>query len=710
MPSRNRLKAATLLTTMLATPHLAQAAAASPNPFFAPSPLPFNYPQFDRIRDTDFAPAFDAGMTAHLAEVRAIADDPAPPTLANTLLALERSGQVLERATTVFFALVAADTNDARNQLRSDYAPRFAAHTDAILLDARLFARIEVLHQQRNAPSLDAEDRRLIERYHSDFVRAGARLPAADKDRLKAMNAELATLGTRFTQNVLDEVNAAAVVVDDVKQLDGLTAAQVEAAAAEAKSRGLAGKYVLTLLNTTGQPLEPQLNSRPLRQRLHEASVSRGSRGGEFDNREIVSRTMRLRAERATLLGYPDFATYGLEDQTARTPAAVNAMLRQLAPAAVANARREAADLQARIDADGGDFHLAPWDWAFYSEKVRAEKYAFDEAELKPYLELTNVLEKGVFHAASRLYGLEFRRRTDLPVYHPDVWVYDVLDADGRPLAIFIADMYARKSKRGGAWMNSHVSQSLLLGLQPVVANHLNIPKPPAGQPTLLTWDEVTTTFHEFGHALHGMFSNVKYPYFSGTSVPRDFVEFPSQVNEMWADWPQILRNYAVHHDTGEPMPQALLDKVIAASKFNQGFATTEYLAAALLDQRWHQLPAAQVPDATRVLEFEAAALAAEGVDFAAVPPRYRTTYFSHIMGGYQAGYYAYIWSEVLDADTQRWFETNGGLTRANGDRFRAMLLSRGGSVDAMSLYREFAGREPRIEALLAKRGLSATP
>jgi peptidyl-dipeptidase Dcp len=372
MHSRKFLKAATLLTTMLATPHLLLAAEAAPNPFFAPSPLPFNYPQFDRIQDSDFAPAFDAGMSAQLAEVRAIADNPAPPTLANTLLALERSGQVLERATTVFFSLVGADTNDARNQLRSEYAPRFATHTDAILLDAKLFARIEALHQQRNAPSLDAEDRRLIERYHSDFVRAGARLPAAEQDRLKAMNAELATLGTRFTQNVLDEVNAAAVVVDDLQQLDGLTAAQIDAAAAEAKSRGLAGKYVLTLLNTTGQPLEPQLTSRALRQRLHEASVTRGSRGGEFDNREIVARTMRLRAERAALLGYPDFASYGLEDQTARTPAAVNAMLRQLAPAAVANARREAADLQARIDAEGGGFQLAPWDWAFYSEKVRA--------------------------------------------------------------------------------------------------------------------------------------------------------------------------------------------------------------------------------------------------------------------------------------------------------------------------------------------------
>jgi peptidyl-dipeptidase Dcp len=710
MNSRPATATATaLLTTMLATSPL-QGADAPANPFFPASPLPFNYPQFDRIRDADFAPAFDEGMRQHLQEVRAIADNPAEPTFENTLVALERSGQLLDRAQTVFFSLVAADTNDVRNQLRSDYAPRFSAHTDAILLDEKLFARIDKLHAARATLGLDAEAQRLIERYHSDFVRAGARLSAADKEKLKAMNAELATLSSQFSQNVLDEVNASAVVVDDVKELDGLTPAQIEAAAAEAKSRGLEGRYVLTLLNTTGQPVNVQLTNRALRQRVHEASVNRGSRGGPHDNREIVSRTMQLRAQRAELLGFPDYATYGLEDQTARTPAAVNGMLRQLAPAAVANARREAADLQARIRQEGGNFELAPWDWDFYTEKVRVEKFNFDESQLKPYLELTNVLEKGVFFAANRLYGLTFKRRTDLPVYHPDVRVYEVADADGQPLALFIADMYARKSKRGGAWMNSYVSQSKLLGLKPVVANHLNIPRPPEGEPTLLTWDEVTTAFHEFGHALHGMFSDVTYPYFSGTNVPRDFVEFPSQVNEMWADWPEVLRNYAVHYRTGEPIPQALLDKVIAAQKFNQGFATTEYLAAAMLDQRWHQLPSSKVPSADGVLAFEAEALKADGVDFAPVPPRYRTTYFSHIMGGYQAGYYAYIWSEVLDADTQKWFAENGGLTLANGRRFREKLLSRGGSVDAMTLYRDFAGREPGIGPLLEQRGLTTAP
>ncbi|MET0717584.1 MAG: M3 family metallopeptidase, partial [Pseudoxanthomonas sp.] len=438
------------------------------------------------------------------------------------------------------------------------------------------------------------------------------------------------------------------------------------------------------------------------------ASIVRGSHGGEFDNREIISKIMKLRAERARLLGYPNHAAYVLEDETAKTPQAVNDMLGKLAPAAVANARREAADLQAMIDKEGGGFQLAPWDWSFYAEKVRKEKFNFDEAQLKPYLDLDSVQQNGVFYAANQLYGLTFKERKDLPVYEPSVRVFDVFDADGKQLAIFISDMYARESKRGGAWMNSYVSQSGLTGYLPVVANHLNIPKPPEGKPTLLTWDEVTTMFHEFGHALHGMFSNVEYPYFTGTSVPRDFVEYPSQVNEMWADWPSILKNYAKHHETGAPMPQELLDKVVAASKFNQGFKTTEYLGAAMLDQRWHQIGADQVPDAAGVMAFEAAAQKADGTDYAPVPPRYRTPYFSHIMGGYSAGYYAYIWSEVLDANSVEWFEQNGGLKRENGDHFRKTLLSQGGSQDAMKLFQDFAGHAPKIEPLLKKRGLVA--
>ena len=714
-----RLAIALAATLGLAMPAYSQAAtpatqtAQAANPFFAESPLPLHYPQFDKIKDSDFAPAFDAGMAEQLKEVEAIANNTEAATFDNTIVALEKSGQVLDRATTVFFALVGADTNDARNKLRADYSAKFAAHGDAINLNPRLFARIKALYEQRASLGLDAEGVRLIERYHTQFVRAGANLSEADKAKLKQMNAELANLGTQFSQNVLDEVNESALVIDDVKELDGLTEAQIATAANEAKSRGLEGKYVLTLLNTTGQPPESQLTNRAVRQRLHEASVTRGSKGGKYDNREIVSKVMKLRADRAKLLGYPNHAAYGLEDQTARTPEAVNAMLGKLAPAAVANAKREAADLQAMIDKEQAakgepSFKLEPWDWAFYTEKVRAEKYNFDESQLKPYFELNNVLENGVFYAANQLYGLSFKKRTDLPVYHPDVTVYDVFDEDGTQLAIFIADMYARKSKRGGAWMNSYVSQSALSGDQPVVANHLNIPKPPAGEPTLLTWDEVTTTFHEFGHALHGMFSNVKYPYFSGTSVPRDFVEYPSQVNEMWADWPSILQNYAKHYQTGEPLPQALLDKVIAASKFNEGFKTTEYLGAAMLDQRWHQITADQVPDAAGVMKFEADALTADGINYPPVPPRYKTPYFSHIMGGYSAGYYAYIWSEVLDANSVEWFKNNGGLTRANGDHFRKTLLSQGGSQDAMKIFRDFAGHEPKIEPLLEKRGLTA--
>jgi peptidyl-dipeptidase Dcp len=684
-------------------------AAPAANPFFAASPLPLHYPQFDRIKDSDFAPAFDAGMAEQLREVDVIANSLKAPTFENTIVALERSGLVLDRATTVFFNLVGADTNDERNRLRQEYSTKFSAHDDAINLNGKLFARIDALYQKRAELKLDAEGQRLVERYYKDFVRAGAKLSDADKAKLKQMNAELAGLNSRFSQNVLDEVNAAAVVVTDVKELDGLTPAQIAGAADEARSRGMEGKYVLTLLNTTGQPQESELTNRALRQRLHEASIARGSQGGKYDNREIVSRTMQLRAERAKLLGFPNYAAYNLENQTAATPEAVNRMLGQLAPAAVANARREAADLQAVIDKEGGGFQLAPWDWAYYTEKVRAAKYAFDESQLKPYLELTNVYENGVFFAANQLYGLTFKRRTDLPVYHPDVRVYDVFDANGKPLALFIADVYARKSKRGGAWMSSYVSQSKLTGHKAVVANHLNIPKPPAGEPTLLTWAEVTTAFHEFGHALHGMFSNVTYPYFSGTRVPRDFVEYPSQVNEMWAAWPAILKNYAKHYKTGEPIPQELLDKVIAASKFNQGFATTEYLGAAMLDQRWHQVAADKIPSAADVMKFEADALAADGIAYAPVPPRYRTPYFSHIMGSYAAGYYAYIWSEVLDANSVEWFKQHGGLTRANGDHFRSTLLSRGGSEEAMKLFRDFAGHEPRIEPLLERRGLEAS-
>ncbi|WP_415001838.1 M3 family metallopeptidase [Arenimonas sp.] len=719
------------------------------NPFFADSTLPLHYPAFDKIKDSDFAPAFDYGMKEQLAEVKAIADNPAKPTFDNTIVAMEKSGFTLGRALSVFFNLVGTDTNPARDKIQSDYSARFAAHQDAISLDPKLFARIKALYDARATAGYDAEDLRLVEKYYDNFVRSGALLSAADQAKLKQMNAELAELGTQFSQNVLAEVNDSAVIVDDKAELDGLSEDQIataakaaenaiaaaakalaaaqeadragstdqtrkalaKAQAAQDRAAGMKGKYLLKLNNFSNPAILPHLNNRALRERVMAASLARGSRGNAYDNTAIVSRVMSLRAEEAKMLGYPNYAAYGLGNQTAKTPEAVNAMLGKLAPAAVANARKEAADIQALIDREQKakgqpSFALQPWDWAYYTEKVRQERYNFDESQLKPYLELDHVQQDGVFYAANQLYGLSFKERKDLPVYHPDVRVFDVFDRDGKQLAIFISDMYARDSKRGGAWMNTYVDQSAMTGFLPVVANHLNIPKPADGQPTLLTWDEVTTMFHEFGHALHGMFSNVKYPYFTGTSVPRDFVEYPSQVNEMWADWPSVLANYAKHYQTGAPMPKELLDKVLASSKFNQGFTTTEYLGAAMLDQRWHQLPASQVPGASGVMAFEAQALAKDGIDFPAVPPRYRTPYFSHIMGGYAAGYYAYIWSEVLDADSVEWFKQNGGLKRENGDHFRATLLSRGGSADAMKLFRDFAGRDPNVEPLLKRRGL----
>ncbi|GAB6197235.1 M3 family metallopeptidase [Lysobacter xanthus] len=692
----------------------AKTAKAAVNPFFAPSPLPLHYPQFDKITDADFAPAFDRGMAEQLKEIEAIANQKAKPTFENTIIAMEKSGQTLGRARTVFGSLVGADTNPARDKIDSEYSSKFAAHYDAISLNPKLFARIETLYNDRAKLGLDAQGVRLVEKYYQDFVRAGAKLSEADKTRAKAINAEMATLGTQFGQNVLAERNDLAVVVDSKAELTGLSDEQIGAAAKAAADRKLEGKYVIELQNTTIQPSLTNLSNRALREKIFKASISRGSRGNKWDNTGIVAKVAKLRAEKAALLGYPTYAAYALEDQTAKTPEAVNEMLGKLAPAAVANARREADALQAMIDkeqkaAGKPSFKLEPWDWAYYAEKVRQAKYNFDESQLKPYLELDNVQQNGVFYAANKLYGLTFKERKDLPAYEPDVRVFDVFDKDGKQLAIFISDMYQRPSKNGGAWMNSYVDQSALTGYLPVVANHLNIPKPPAGQPTLLSWDEVTTMFHEFGHALHGMFSNVKYPYFTGTSVPRDFVEYPSQVNEMWADWPEVLANYAKHYQTGKPMPKELLDKVLASSKFNQGFTTTEYLGAAMLDQKWHQIPADRVPDASGVMAYEAEALKQVGLDFAAVPPRYRTPYFNHIMGGYAAGYYAYIWSEVLDADSVEWFKQNGGLTRKNGDHFRETLLSQGGSQDAMVLFRNYTGRDPWIEPLLKRRGLDGS-
>ena len=681
--------------------------SSNKNPFYEESDLYMKYPPFDRIENKHYAPAFERGMEEHMQDIDTITLNEAPADFDNTILAMEQAGMLLDRVATVFYALTSAHTNDDMEKIRSDMAPKLSAHSDKILLNSSLFARVDDLYKNRESLGIDEEGVRLIEKYHTDFVRAGARLSKEQKERLKEINSEIAILQTTFSQNILKEVNALAIVVDTKEELDGLSDAAIEAAANEASSRGLSGKYVIALKNTSGQPSLSSLTNRALRQRIHETSLSRGSRGGEFDNRENLTSVLRLRAERAKLLGYENHAAYVLENQTAQTPQAVNERLLSLAPKALMNAKQEAEDLQSMIEAESKDFKVKSWDWDFYTEKVRAERYSFDASQLKPYFEMNNVLQNGVFYAANQLFGLSFTERIDLPIYQENVRVFEVFNEDSTTLALFIYDGYARSSKRGGAWMNSYVSQSKLTGDLPVVANHQNVVKPPKGEPTLLTFDEVITMFHEFGHALHGMFSDVNYPYFSGTSVPRDFVEYPSQVNEMWAVWPSVLKNYAIHHETGEAMPQELLDKVLSTQKFNQGFTTTEYLAASILDQALHQLSTDQLPRKDELLAFEANALQNGGISFDVIPPRYRSTYFSHIIGGYSAGYYSYIWSEVLDADTVEWFRENDGLKRENGDHFRFTLLSRGGSKEALMLFKDFRGRDPDIQPLLDRKGLN---
>jgi peptidyl-dipeptidase Dcp len=623
------------------------------NPLLVESTLPYKAPPFDKIKDEHFAPAFAAALTEHLKEIEAIANNTEAPTFENTLVAMERSGVTLTRVNNIFGNLSGAHTNPALQKVEADMAPKLAAHQDAIYLNSKLFARVQALHEKRDELP-DAESKYLLDRYHKDFVRAGAKLSEEDKKKLKAMNGELATLETKFGQDVLKEKNAASIVVDKREELAGMADNEIAAAAKTAEGEKKKGKFVIAMQNTSGQPALATLQNRALRERIMKASLERNSRGGAHDTRATVSRIARIRAERAQLLGFANHASYQLEDQTAKNIETVNKLLSQMAPAAVANAKTEAADLQEMINREGGSHPVEAWDWSFYSEKVMKDRYAFDESQLRPYFELERVFNDGIFYAATQLYGITFKERKDLPVYQEDVRVYEVFDHDGQPLAIFYLDNYARPSKRGGAWMNEYVSQSDLFGTKPVVGNHLNIPKPPAGEPTLLTFDEVTTAFHEFGHALHGMFSKVKYPRVAGTNVPRDFVEFPSQVNEMWSVWPDVVKNYAKHYQTGEPMPAELLEKMLESQKYGEGFKTTEYLAAALLDQAWHQLKPEEISE--DVLGFEATALKTAGVDFAPVPPRYRTAYFSHsFAGGYSAGYYSYIWSEVLDAQTVKW-------------------------------------------------------
>jgi len=681
------------------------------NPFAHPSTLPYELPPFDRIRDEDYLPAFEAGMREQLRQVAAIAASKEPPSFENTIVALERSGQLLQRVESTFLRLNACNTDPQMQRIDTEMAPRLTAHDDAIHLDPKLWARVDTLYRERTRLKLDPESQQLLARYHTLFVRAGARLAPADQAHLRDLNQQLASLSTRFKQNLLKATADDAVVVDDVAELKGLSAVQVGAAARAAAGRGLTGKWLITLQNTTNQPALAQLENRALRERIYRASISRGL-AGPTDNTAIVAELVRLRAERARVLGYPSHAAYQLADESAGTPQAVRRMIDEVAPAALARARAEAADIQQLIDAQAAAagtpaFSLAPWDWSYYAQQIRKARFDFDAASVAPYFELDRVLNDGVFYAAHQLYGLTFRERKDLPVYRPEVRVFEVFDANGKPLALFLADFFARDNKQGGAWMASYVRQSRLLHRRPVVANHLNIPQPQPGEPVLLTFDEVTTMFHEFGHALHGMLSNVRYPLLSGTQVPRDFVEYPSQFNEMWAREAVVVAHYARHYQSGAPLPPELLDRVLAAQRFNQGYATTEYLAAALLDQAWHQISAAEAPGAGEVPAFEAAALKAGGLDYAPVPPRYHSTYFAHIFeNDYSAGYYAYLWSEVLARDTGQWFHQHGGLRRENGERLRTDVLSRGRSEDPQVQFRNLYGRGPEIRPVLEYRGL----
>lgn len=676
------------------------------NPFVTASTLPYQLPPFSEIAQEHYRPAFELGFTEQLAEIAAITATTDAPTFENTMLPLERSGRILDRVAAVFFTRTSSDSNDFTTELEEELAPRLAAHADAIRLDPALYGRICVLHDARAALGLTAEAIYLVERYFTEFTLAGAGLSDVDKATLREHNKRLSTLTTRFEKNLLADTNDLAVVVDTVEELDGLASGEISAAAAAAAERGLDGTYLLTLVLPTSHPYLADLTNRSVRERLLTASRARGIRGGDNDNRALVIEITHVRALRARLLGFDSHAAYVTADQTAKTPEAVADMLGRLAPAAARNARVEQADLQTYVASSGGDFELEAWDWAFYTEKVRQEKFDVDTAAMRPYFELETVLHQGVFFAAEQLYGVTFVERPDLRGWHAESRVFEVTDSDGSPVGLYIGDFYTRDSKRGGAWMNPLISQSTLLGTPTVVCNNLNVAKPAAGEDTLLSFDQVVTLFHEFGHALHGLLARVTYPKFAGTNVYRDFVEFPSQVNEMWMLWPEVLANFARHFETGEAMPQHLVDRIQESATFNEGFSTSEYLAAALLDQAWHRIDADTV--VTDVAEFEAAALTAAGLDNPVVPTRYASTYFAHTFsGGYDAGYYSYIWSEVLDADTVEWFKENGGLTRANGDRFRSCLLAVGGSKDPLEAYVDWRGRPASIQPLLDRRGLN---
>ena len=673
------------------------------NPFLAKSVLEYELPPFASISEEDYLPAFYAGMDEQLAEVEKITSQ-AEVTFENTLVALEASGGILSRVVAVFYNKSSSDTNEAIDKIEAEIAPKLAAHSDKIRLNQKLFARITKLVD--SGLDLNSENAWLLKRYHRDFLHAGAGLSDSQREEIKKINEELSTLQTEFSKKVLSETNDLAVFVDDINELDGLSENQIKACKAAAEARGIQGKYMIGAVNFTGHPLLRSLKNRELRKKVMQASLSKGLRGNDFDTREVLLKMVKLRAKRAEIFGNENHAQYSLSEQTAGSPENVHAMLRKIAPAALANAKAEGRDLERLAKLDGIE-KLESWDWDYYTEKVRAEKYNLDTALMKPYFELESVLFKGVFFSAGKLYGMSFKERPDLVTYHPEARAFEVFNEDGSKIGLYIADFYTRDSKRGGAWMNSLVKQSHLLNQLPVVVNNLNIPKPPEGEVTLLTLDETTTLFHEFGHAIHGLLSNVKYPRFSGTAVQRDFVEFPSQVNEMWILDPQIVDNYARHYQSGERLPQSWIDKLEESSTFNEGHATTSYMAAAILDLAWHSLSSDEV--ISDVEKFEAEAIESYGLAYDCVPTRYRSSYFSHIFaGGYSAGYYGYIWAEVFDADTGEWFKENGGLTRKNGDHLRGKLMSQGGSIDSLEMFRNFRGRDAVIEPLLKRRGLAS--
>ncbi|MGL5386294.1 MAG: peptidyl-dipeptidase Dcp [Serratia sp. (in: enterobacteria)] len=675
------------------------------NPFFTASQLPFQAPRFDAISESDYAPAIAAGIQQKLAQIEQIANNPAAPTFENTFVALEKSGALLTRTMNVFSAMTSANTSDALQKLDEETSPKLAALDDAIMLNSKLFARIKAIYDQRDSLKLDAESLRLVEVTYKNYVLAGANLSDADKTQLKALNQEAATLSTQFTNKLLAASKNGALAIGDKSLLAGLSDGELAAAAQAASERKLDKQWLLVLQNTTQQPDLQSLQNRDTRQKLFEASINRAEKNDANDTRQTLARLAKVRAEQAKLLGFPNYAAWKLQNQMAKTPDAALAFMRDIVPAATGRAEREAKDIQAMIDRQNGGFKLAAWDWQFYAEQVRKEKYDLDESQIKPYFEINNVLHNGVFYAANLLYGISFKERKDIPVYHPDVRVYEVFDKDGQSLALFYTDFFKRDNKGGGAWMSNFVEQSKLNGTKPVIYNVSNFTKPAAGQPALLSYDDVITMFHEFGHALHGMFADQQYPSLSGTNTARDFVEFPSQFNEHWASDPKVFAHFAKHYQTGAAMPQELVDKINKADKFNKGYAMTELLAAALLDMHWHMLTADQPQQ--DVDKFEAASLRQDKIDLSYVPPRYRSSYFQHIWGnGYAAGYYAYLWTEMLADDAFQWFSDNGGLTAENGQRFRDQILSQGNSQDLEKLYVKWRGQEPSIEPMLINRGL----